>query len=165
MNDSKAARELAAALIETLRKEQMGLELALKLIKRGEEMAAELQIPMVITVVDEGGNMVAMHRMDNSLLASISISYSKAYTAAALRSSTEEAAGTILPGESLYGLQQTHPGRFCIFGGGIPIMAKRRCIGGLGVSGGTVEQDIAVAKYAAQISIPEAENSLSGWSQ
>lgn len=47
MNDSKAARELAAALIETLRKEQMGLELALKLIKRGEEMAAELQIPML----------------------------------------------------------------------------------------------------------------------
>ena len=54
---------------------------------------------MVITVVDQGGNMVAMHRMDDSLLASISISYSKAYTAAALRAPTEDAARDILPGQ------------------------------------------------------------------
>lgn len=92
--------------------------------------------------------MVAMHRMDDSLLASISISCSKAYTAAALRAPTEDAARDILPGQPLYGLQQTHPGRFCIFGGGLPIMKNGRCIGGLGVSGGSVEQDVAVARYA-----------------
>lgn len=151
MNDSNSVKELAAALMDALRKEEMGLELALRLIKRGEEMAEKIQIPMVLTVVDEGGNMVAMHRMDDSLLASISISYSKAYTAAALRLPTEDAARDILPGESLYGLQNTHPGRFCVFGGGIPIMAKGRCIGGLGVSGGTVKQDMSVARYAAAI--------------
>lgn len=151
MNDSKAAQELTAVLLEALRSERMSLELALKMIKQGEEMAEKIKIPMVITVVDEGGNVVALHRMDDSLLASISISYSKAYTAAALRSPTEEAAKSILPGEPLYGLQQTHPGRFCIFGGGIPIIANGRCIGGLGVSGGSVEQDMAVARYAAVI--------------
>lgn len=151
MNDSKAAQELTAVLLEALRSERMSLELALKMIRRGEEMAEKINIPMVITVVDEGGNVVALHRMDDSLLASISISYSKAYTAAALRSPTEEAAKSILPGEPLYGLQQTHPGRFCIFGGGIPIIANGRCIGGLGVSGGSVQQDMAVAQYAALI--------------
>lgn len=151
MNDSEAAKELAAALVDAFKREEMGLKLALKLIKRGEEMAAKIQVPMVLTVVDGGGNMVAMHRMDDSLLAAVSISCSKAYTAAALRLPTEEAARSILPGEALYGLQNTHPGRFCIFGGGIPIMAKGRCIGGLGVSGGTVEQDICVARYAAAV--------------
>lgn len=153
MNDSKAARELTAALLDALKKERMGLNLALELIKRGEEMALKIQVPMVITVVDDGGNIVAMHRMDDSLLASISISHSKAFTAAAIRTPTHEAAKTILPGESLYGLQQTHPGRFCIFGGGMPVMSNGRCIGGLGVSGGSVEQDMAVAAYAVSMEL------------
>lgn len=149
MSDSHMTEEIAAAVIQALKSERMTLKEALTLIQRGEEMARTLQVPMVFTIVDDGGNMVAMHRMDDSLLAGISVSYAKAYTAAALRISTEEAAKTILPGQPLYGLQQTHPGKFCVFGGGIPLTCGGRFIGGLGVSGGTVEQDIAVAKHAA----------------
>ncbi len=148
MNDSYTTQEIAAAVIDALKYERLSLKDALLMIQKGEEMAESIHVPMVISVVDDGGNLVAMHRMDDSLLAGISISCSKAYTAAALRSPTEEAAKRILPGESLYGLQQTHPGRFCIFGGGIPIMRNGRCIGALGVSGGTVEQDMAVARHA-----------------
>lgn len=148
MNETNTAREITEALIEALKHQRLCLGDALKLIEKGEEMARSIRVPMVITVVDEGGNMVAMHRMDDSLLAGISISYSKAYTAAALRSSTEDAAKDILPGQPLYGLQQTHPGRFCVFGGGIPIIQNGRLIGALGVSGGTVDQDVAVARYA-----------------
>lgn len=149
MSESHEAGDIAAMVIEALKKERMCLREALSMIKKGEEMAATLQVPVVITVVDEGGNQVAMHRMDDSLLASICVSYSKAYTAAALRIPTEDAARDILPGQPLYGLQQTHPGKFCLFGGGVPVIRNGRCIGGLGVSGGTPEQDTAVARYAA----------------
>lgn len=151
MNHQDSSGEIAALVIEALRHERMTLKEALLLIEKGEAAAVSMGVPMVITVVDEGGNLVAMHRMDDSLLASISISHSKAYTAAALRAPTEEAAKTILPGQPLYGLQQTHPGRFCIFGGGIPITRSGRCIGAIGVSGGTVEQDVAVAAYAVSV--------------
>ena len=148
MNDTYAAKEITAALLDVLKAQGLCLKEALRLIEKAEKMAESIHVPMVITVVDQGGNMVAMHRMDDSLLASISISYSKAYTAAALRAPTEDAARDILPGQPLYGLQQTHPCRFCIFGGGLPIMKHGSLIGGLGVSGGTVEQDMAVARYA-----------------
>lgn len=148
MSDSQMAGEIAAAVIQALKSERMTLEEALRIIKRGEEMAWSLHVPMVFTVVDDGGNMVAMHRMDHSLLAGISVSHAKAYTAAALRISTEEAGKTVLPGQPLYGLQQTHPGKFCVFGGGIPLTYNGRFLGGLGVSGGTTEQDIAVARHA-----------------
>ena len=151
MSDSQITGEIAAAVIEALKSERITLKEALTIIKRGEEMAESLRIPMVFTVVDDGGNMVAMHRMDDSLLAGISVSQAKAYTAAALRIPTEEAGKSILPGQPLYGLQQTHPGKFCVFGGGIPLTFRGRFIGGLGVSGGTVEQDIAVARHAAGI--------------
>lgn len=149
MSDSHGVKEIADVVIEALKQEHMSLEDALSMIRKGEDMAASLHVPMVFTVVDEGGNQVAMHRMDDSLLASISVSYSKAYTAAALRASTDKAAGDILPGQPLYGLQNTHSGQFCLFGGGVPVMRNGRCIGGIGVSGGNVEQDTAVARYAA----------------
>lgn len=148
MNDIQTAKEITAALMEAINPQRMCLKKALRLIEKAEEKAVSIHIPMVITVVDDGGNLVAMHRMDDSLLASIAISHSKAYTAAALRAPTEEAAKDILPGQPLYGLQQTHPGLFCLFGGGMPLMHNDRCIGGLGVSGGTVEEDISVARYA-----------------
>ncbi len=148
MEDPKV-QQITDAVVRAIRRERMGLALARKLIEQGEEMAESMQIPMVLTVVDDGGNLVAMHRMDDSLLASIAISHAKAYTAAALRLSTAEAAKAVVPGQPLYGLQETHPGRFCLFGGGVPIFADGRCIGGFGVSGGTVEQDMAVAEYAA----------------
>ena len=85
MNDTYAAKEITAALLDVLKAQGLCLKEALRLIEKAEKMAESIHVPMVITVVDQGGNMVAMHRMDDSLLASISISYSKAYTAAALR--------------------------------------------------------------------------------
>lgn len=150
-NNQESSEQIAAIVIDALRREHLTLRKALQIIERGEKIADSIGVPMVITVVDDGGNLVAVHRMDDSLLAGISISYSKAYTANALQSTTEEAAKTILPGQPLYGLEQTHPGRFCLFGGGVPLMRGGRCIGAVGVSGGTVEQDISVARHAAGI--------------
>ena len=138
MEHSNEIHAIASAVAGVLRQERLGLQKALEMIRRAEQMSLEIQVPMAISVVDEGGNLIAFHRMDDSLLASIAVSQSKAYTAAALRCSTKDAAKMILPGEA----------RFCLFGGGVPVMVNGRCIGGLGISGGTAEQDTAVAEYA-----------------
>ena len=106
----------------------------------------KIGVPMVIAVVDVGGNLVAQHRMDDSLLASISISLDKAYTAVALKMPTDQAAALTVPGSSLFGLNTADGGRLIIFGGGFPINEGGSVIGGIGVSGGSVEEDMAVAK-------------------
>jgi ATP:cob(I)alamin adenosyltransferase len=121
---------------------------AKQLIAAAEQKAAEIGVPMVIAVVDAGGNLVAQHRMDGALLGSISIALDKAYTALALKMSTEEVASVVTPGQPLFGLNTSNNGRFITFGGGFPLVAGGKVIGGLGVSGGTVEEDITVARAA-----------------
>lgn len=119
---------------------------AKQMIEAAERKALEIGVPMVIAVVDMGGNLVAQHRMDDSLLASISISLDKAYTAAALKVPTHEAAAVVVPGQSLFGLNTTNNGRIVVFGGGFPIVEGGSMIGGFGVSGGSVDEDMIVAK-------------------
>jgi ATP:cob(I)alamin adenosyltransferase len=121
---------------------------AKQLIAAAEKKAMEIGVPMVIAVVDAGGNLVAQHRMDDALLASISLALDKAYTAAALKMPTDEVASVVTPGQPLFGLNTANNGRFITFGGGFPLTAEGKVIGGLGVSGGTVDEDIIVARAA-----------------
>jgi ATP:cob(I)alamin adenosyltransferase len=121
---------------------------AKQLIAAAEQKAVEIGVPMVIAVVDAGGNLVAQHRMDGALLASISLALDKAYTAVALKSPTDEIASAVTPGQPLFGLNTANNGRFITFGGGFPLLAGGNVIGGLGVSGGTVDEDIVVARAA-----------------
>ncbi len=148
MTEHELTQKISQAVTEAVNANRLTLKEALVLIARAEEKAAAIQVPMVITVVNDGGNLIAKHCMDHVLLASIEISQSKAFTSAALRITTEEAAKSIQPGQSLYGLQNTHPGRFCLFAGGIPIYKNGQFVGAIGVSGGTADQDNDVAKYA-----------------
>lgn len=138
-------------VVEELRgKKQEGtekiLDKAKKVIAAAEQKALELGVPMVIAVVDDGGNLIAQHRMDDALLASISLALDKAYTAVALKTSTEQAALAVKPGQELYGLNTANNGRFIVFGGGIPILVEGKIAAAIGVSGGTVEEDSIVAK-------------------
>lgn len=142
------AKELVDAIVSALKADTLTLSDALALIELGKEKAREIGVPMVITVVDGGGNLIAQERMDDALIGSISISLAKAYTAAVLRNSTDEIAKTVQPGQPLYGLAETGGGHFCVFGGGVPIMRNGRCVGGLGVSGGSAAQDTSVARFA-----------------
>lgn len=121
---------------------------AKQLIAAAEQKAVEIGVPMVIAVVDAGGNLVAQHRMDGALLASISLALDKAYTAVALKSPTDEIASAVTPGQPLFGLNTANNGRFITFGGGFPLLAGGNVVGGLGVSGGTVDEDIIVARAA-----------------
>ncbi|QCS44692.1 heme-binding protein [Natrinema versiforme] len=122
------------------------LETATSIIEAAEQRAEEISNPMVITVANREGNLVAQHRMDDAWLASVDISRNKAFTAASLKMPTHELAEPSQPGESLYGLQNTNDGRMVIFGGGYPLERDGEVVGAIGVSGGAVEQDRDVAE-------------------
>ena len=122
------------------------LDLALELISAAKEKAKEIDVPMVIAIVDGGGNLIAQQRMDDALLVSIDISLNKAYTSVAVRMPTHELAGVSQSGQPLFGIHNADGGRIIIFGGGFPLKENGKIIGGIGVSGGSVEDDIICAK-------------------
>jgi uncharacterized protein GlcG (DUF336 family) len=124
------------------------LDLALDLIAVAKEKAREIQVPMVIAVVDSGRNLVALQRMDDALLVSIDVAINKAYTAVSLKLPTQELAASCQSGQSLFGLHNADGGRIVIFGGGIPLSRNGSIIGGIGVSGGSVEEDVLCAEAA-----------------
>ncbi len=64
--------------------------------------------------------------MDDALLASVDIARDKAYTALAMKMSTEELGELAQPGEELYGIEATNDGRIVVFGGGVPIEGTER---------------------------------------
>ena len=117
---------------------------AKKMAEYAEEKSKEIKVPMVFSVVDNGGNVILVHRMDDALLGSIDISINKAYTSAALKLATHDLSQ---PGQALYGIENSNAGRIILFGGGYPIFDKERILGGIGVSGGSVEEDMTVAEY------------------
>ena len=126
----------------------MNLELALELIDSAKAKAKEIGVPMVIAVVDAGGNLVALQRMDQALLVSLDIAVNKAYSAVAVKVPTHVLAEVAQPGQPLYGIHTTDKGRIVIFGGGFPLSKGNDIIGGVGVSGGSVEQDMLCAEAA-----------------
>lgn len=122
------------------------LDVAKEVIEAAERRAKAIDTPMVITVANSEGNLVAQHRMDDAWLASVDISRNKAYTAAALDMPTHDLADPTRPGGSLYGLQNTNGGRMVVFGGGYPLTRNGEVVGAIGVSGGAVDQDMDVAE-------------------
>ena len=130
---------------------QMTLDFALRLIAAARAKAQEIGVPMVIAVVDAGGNLVAQQKMDDALLVSIGISLNKAYTAIALKMPTHELARLAQPEKPLFGIHNADGGRIVIFGGGFPLKSGDTIFGGIGVSGGSVEQDMECAMAAVKL--------------
>lgn len=116
-----------------------------------ETAAADLGVAMTIALVDGEGSLQYFLKMEGALPAGTEIAISKAYTAAALRMSTEELGQLALPGGPLYGIQHTHDGKIILFGGGIPLRLQDRVAGAIGISGGTVQEDVHVAEAAVAV--------------
>lgn len=116
-----------------------------RMLAAAQAEARAIGVPMVISIMDEGGNLKAFTRMDDALLGSVKISQGKAYTSVALKMPTREVDKQVQPGAPLYGVALAEPGRMITFPGGLPLWRNGRLIGGIGVSGGTVEQDEKVA--------------------
>ena len=149
MNSSQITEIVKNVIMQ--QKQDMSLELAKTLAQRVEERAVQLGVTAVIVVMNSGANPVLVHCMDDSFIASYDVAFNKAYTVVGLKISTIELKKLAQPGGSLYGVQNTNGGRIVIFGGGEPLMAGGRIVGGLGVSGGTEEEDTALAAYGRQV--------------
>ncbi|MEY9214543.1 heme-binding protein [Thermobifida halotolerans] len=124
---------------------------ARSVIEAGEAKAAEIGQPMNIAVVDAGGNLVAHARMDGAWIGSIDISINKAYTSRAFDIATKDLAEHSQSGGQFFGIHASNRGRVMIFAGGIPLRRDGAVVGAVGVSGGTGEQDQAVAEAAAAV--------------
>ena len=120
------------------------LEKARELIQAMKVKAEEIKVPMVVSVVDAAGDLVALERMDGTLLISLKIAPNKARTAARIRLSTEDLAQAAAAGATLFGIHNDP--EVVIFGGGIPLVHNGFVVGAVGVSGGSVEEDVTVAK-------------------
>lgn len=135
-------------------KEESKMDMSLETLKKmgsfAEEKAREIGVPVAFAAVDEGGNLLYFQRMEGTLLISTKVSQDKAYTACALKCPTCDLADVTKPGESLWSLHNSGDGRIICFGGGYPVYSDGRVIGAIGVSGGTAEEDMAVATYALE---------------
>jgi uncharacterized protein GlcG (DUF336 family) len=127
------------------------LEDAMKIISAAQKKAAALGQPMNIAVADSGGNLVAHVRMDGAWLGSVDIAINKAFTARAFDISTKDLAAQSQPGAQFFGIHESNGGRVMIFAGGIPLKRGDRVVGAIGVSGGSGEQDQAVAEAGVAV--------------
>lgn len=110
--------------------------------------ALELGLPVIVAVLDAGAHLKAFRRMDGAVLGSIDIAISKARTAVLFQANSEAVWEYCKPGAPAPGLQLTNGG-LATFGGGIPVRSRDgTVIGALGVSGGTVDEDVEIAKAA-----------------
>lgn len=125
----------------------LDLEWATRLIAAVERKALSEGRQAVIAVANAQGNPVAVHVMDGAFLVSYEVAVRKAYTAVAVKMPTAELARLVQPGGTFYGLQNLD--RIVTFGGGVPLYENGVLIGGLGVSGGTGEEDHALAVWGA----------------
>lgn len=132
-----------------MKAEELNLSLAKEILQKVEEKAEEMGLPVVIALANEWGCIIAVHFMDGALPASYDIAVDKAYSSATIRLSTEEIGKLAQSGQSLYGIGNTNNNRIITFGGGYPLKINGRVIGGIGVSGGSAEQDNGLAAFGA----------------
>lgn len=130
------------------------LDDAKKLIEKIEQEALRRGKKAVIAVCGPDGNPIAVHVMDGAFLVSFDVALKKAYTSVAVKMSTMELSKLAQPGGTFYGVDKMDGGRIVIFGGGVPLKSGDTIIGGLGISGGTGEEDHSLAEYALSV-LPE----------
>ena len=142
-----AAGTASAQFVE---KKTVSLALAKKMAAAAEAEATKNSWNMVITVVDDGGNIVYIGRMDGAQLGSIEVSQGKARTALNFRRPSKAF-------QDLVDQNQAHlitlPHVVAVQGG-LPIMLEGKVVGAIGVSGGTSAQDEQCAQAGIN-TIPE----------
>ncbi len=114
------------------------------ILHAAEAEAASIGVPECIAVVDASGELLAFSRMDGARPGSIEIALTKARSAARRRRATaDEAGGDVLNGVRMALAAQLH---VTGVGGGLPVVVDGQTIGGVGVSSGTSDEDVAVAR-------------------
>ncbi|MBR6771338.1 MAG: heme-binding protein [Lachnospiraceae bacterium] len=147
MDKNRLEKMVERLVGDTIVKEVMSLELAVRLITMVEGKAKEMGIAIVAAVSDASGRPIAVHSMDGAYHGSFDVALQKTYTSTAFQMSTQKLSRLCQPGGELYGLQFSNQGRVMILGGGEPLMVGDTMIGALGISGGTADQDSDLAAY------------------
>ena len=114
--------------------------------ERVEAEASRTQIPVAVCVIDTHGNIILHHRMSGAPAFAIELSERKAYTSALVRMRTADLLPLVQPGCPLFPLMSQ--GRYCAMGGGAPLASGGEVVAGVGISGGTVEEDVAILEAA-----------------
>lgn len=118
-----------------------GNELVDIALKKAEEKNAQISV----SIVDRGGNLILFKRMDNAIVASISVAQKKAYTSLILNTPTSQ-----IDLQEFPSLDKIFKNDIILFGGGYPIVYKDKLIGAIGISGSTSENDEIIAFESVQ---------------
>jgi uncharacterized protein GlcG (DUF336 family) len=121
---------------------------AKEIADRVEAESLKQNVPVAVTVIDIHGNVVLVHRMPGAPVFSLEISERKAYTSALVGQRTADLVPLVQPGAELYPLLLISGGRYTAMGGGVPLTSEGKVIAGVGVSGGTTDQDIGIVEAA-----------------
>lgn len=126
---------------------KLTLEGAQTILSAAQARAAEIKVPMDIAVVDDGGHLLAFARMDGAKLSSVEIAIRKAHCAAIRRlpsapARTGDEVNVLLS----LGLSVASQGRQIPLRGGLPLQVDGVCVGAIGVSNGSEDQDVDVAQ-------------------
>jgi uncharacterized protein GlcG (DUF336 family) len=121
-----------------------------------EAQSLRAKAPVAVSVVDVHGNIVLKHRMSGAPAFSIELSERKAYTSALVGLRTADLSPLVQPGQELFPLMGLSGGRFFSMGGGAPLMSDGQLVAGVGVSGGTVEQDVNILESALREAVAPA---------
>ena len=124
------------------------LALAKTVADRVEAEAAKLKVPVAVCVIDIHGNIILTHRMTGAPVFAAGIAERKAYTSALVRMRTADILPLVQPGQPLYPLSMVSGGKYCAMGGGVPLTRDGAVVAGVGVSGGTVDDDVAIVGAA-----------------
>lgn len=125
-------------------------ELCDRLCAAAREKSQELGFDISFAICDENGLPRAYRRYGDALVLSITLVPGKAYTAAVTQCRTKDVAACAAEGGSLMAIQTNDP-KITLVAGGYPLFAHGKIVGGIGVGGGTEEQDCAVAEYVVSI--------------
>lgn len=114
------------------------------------EKAGELGVDISFAVSDENGLPRVYRRFGEALVLSITLVPGKAYTAAVTQCRTKDLASCAAEGSSLVAIQSNDP-RITLVAGGYPLLVNGKIAGGIGVGGGTEEQDCEIAEYVVSV--------------
>jgi|SRR5580704_15716810 glc operon protein GlcG len=134
-----------AATAQLADKKSLTLEAAKQIAAAAEKEAAGAKLTMVIVVLDEGGNLIYLERMDETQIGSIEVAQQKARSAVSFKRPTKAFEDAVAGGRNAI---LKLPGAIPVEGG-LPLIVNGKVIGAIGCSGGSSQQDGVVAKAGA----------------
>ncbi len=129
---------------------ELKLDEVRKMLEASAREARRCGKPSTTAIVDFGGYLRGLERPEGGRIANVDIAIKKAWTAIAFKRPTAMVRAIMMPDAMAYGLQHTDD-RICMVAGGFPIVESGEFLGAVGVSGGTIDEDIACCIEALKV--------------